>query len=153
MLLCSVHTHIHTVCVYIQFGVAFETLRLCGAPPHKCKFGIRVCGLCLCVYASLCVCAANVCRSLPIEPSQQVLGSGDQLYHGGEELVRRFARRPSAVRRAPSPLGCQVVQVVGSRPHLPHQHLQVVRLHPIILPGNKNSGYISANVFMFLFYH
>lgn len=80
----------------------------------------------------VCVCVECVC-SLPVQPGQQTLGGSDQLNHGGEEFVGGLMGDLAVVGGVLPALRHGVAQAVVRRSHLPHQSLQVVRLHTVVL--------------------
>lgn len=70
---------------------------------------------------------------LPVQPGQQTLGGSDQLNHGGQEFVGGLMGDFVVVGGVLPALRHRAAQVVVRRSHLPHQRLQVVRLHAIVL--------------------
>lgn len=70
---------------------------------------------------------------LPVKPGQQILGGSDQFDHGGQEFVGGLMGVFAVVGGVLSALRHGAAQVVVRRSHLPHQSLQVVRLHTIVL--------------------
>ena len=95
----------------------------------------------LCVYEKGSVCSwyhqsGSVYLSVlhvPVQPAQQTLGSCDQLHHGGQELIGGLMGAFVVVGGVLPPLQHRTAQVVVCHPHLPHQGLQVVRLHAVVL--------------------
>lgn len=76
----------------------------------------------LCLPVSVCVCV----RWPPVQPGQQTLGGGDQLHHGGQELVGGLMGDLVVVGGVLPALRHGGAQAVVRRSHLGHQTLQVV---------------------------
>lgn len=70
---------------------------------------------------------------LPVQPGQQILGGADQFDHGGEEFIGGLIGIFAVVGGVLPALRHGAAQVVVRCSHLPHQSLQVVRLHAIVL--------------------
>lgn len=79
-----------------------------------------------------------MCVCLPVQPGQQTLGCSDQLHHGGQELVGGLMGDLAVVGGVLPALRHGAAQAVVRRSHLPHQSLQVVRLHAVVLSTNTN---------------
>ncbi len=89
--------------------------------------------VCVCVCVCVCTCDRWIYLCLPIQPGQQTLSSTDQLNHGGQELVGGLMGDFGVVSGVLPALRHGAAQVVVRRSHLPHQSLQVVRLHTVVL--------------------
>lgn len=75
-----------------------------------------------------------MCLCSPVQLAKQTLGRSDQLNHGGQEFIGGLMGDFVVVGRVLPSLRHCAAQVVVSRSHLPHQSLQVVRLHAVVLP-------------------
>lgn len=99
---------------------------------------VRRCRRCLPV--SVCVCVFGGARRPPVQPGQQTLGGGDQLHHGGQELVGGLMGDLVVVGGVLPALRHGGAQAVVRRSHLGHQTLQVVRLHAVVLQTENGGG-------------
>lgn len=72
-------------------------------------------------------------HSLPIQPSQQGLGSTNELYHRSQELIGGLAGRVPIVGWALPPATYVILQIMGGCPQLQNQVLHVISFKAIIL--------------------
>lgn len=86
------------------------------------------------------VCVFGGARRPPVQPGQQTLGGGDQLHHGGQELVGGLMGDLVVVGGVLPALRHGGAQAVVRRSHLGHQTLQVVRLHAVVLQRENGGG-------------
>lgn len=93
-----------------------------------------------------CVCYTvwYVCVCVPVEPAQQTLGGSDQLHHCGQKLIGGLMGDLAVVDGVLPALRHCAIQVVMSCSHLPHQSLQVIWLHAVILQ-NIQKDYFKSN--------
>lgn len=87
----------------------------------------RVCVLLHCRRAAL------ICEQLPVQPGQQILGSCNELDNGAQELVGGLMGNLVVVGGILPALRHGGAQAVVRCSHIPHDGLQVVGLHAVVL--------------------
>lgn len=84
---------------------------------------------------------------LPVQPGQQALGRGDEVDHGGQQVVGEPARRPALRLAAPPAAGDEVLQVFGRGAQLVGQGPHALRLQARVLHGQTDgSGDVESRI-------
>jgi len=69
----------------------------------------------------------------PVQPGQQALGGGDEVDHGGQQVVGEPPRGPALRLAAAAPAGYEVLQVFGRGAELVGQSPDALRLQARVL--------------------